>query len=383
MMICSTCKGKGMYGLPHCPVMKRFHTQVRTAPRQEFMGSSPSLFIGSHGYPRVTGGPLMINDADNPPSWVASGLGIDDIVDIRARTIRGISQVTSYLPALQELAISSIPLDVEVLFTRPVSFDLTFDGTVAPVGLSGDLAKMKVIDNPRIEPSVDRVTSDTDLGAMGACSELHQSGIDVYQISRLMSGGLIGRRRKVVPTRWSITAVDDSVSSALKQKIARYTPIDHIRVFSHVLYANRIVVVLLPGDWRYEMIERWQAQSLWSGETDSITVDREGMKKKGYSPISGAYYSARLAVAEYLDATRQCARVIVIRSVSADYWAPLGTWVIREATRGAMKQPGISCETVDEAVTRAGMASGFPGWEGYSTLLPEIRTQRTLFDFRP
>ena len=47
--------------------------------------------------------------------------------------------------------------------------------------------------------------------------------------------------------------------SSLKQKIARYTPIDHIRVFSYDLYANRIVVVLLPGDWRYEMIERWEA----------------------------------------------------------------------------------------------------------------------------
>jgi len=193
-----------------------------------------------------------------------------------------------------------------------------------------------------------------------------------------MSGGLIGRRRKVVPTRWSITAVDDSVSSALKQKIARYTPIDHIRVFSHELYANRIVVVLLPGDWRFEMIERWEKNSLWSGESDSITVDREGMKKKGYSPISGAYYSARLAVAEYLEETRQCARVIVIRSVSADYWAPLGTWVIREATRGAMRP----CETVDQAVLMAGITSGFPGWEGHSTLLPEMHNQRTLFDFR-
>ena len=380
-MMCATCKGKGMCGLPHCPVMKRFQAQVRASPGREFMGSSPSLFIGSHGYPRVTGGPLLVDDADNPPSWVASGLGIEDIVDIRARTIRGTSPVTPYLPALQELAISSVPLDVEVRFTRPVSFDLAFDGTVAPVGLSGSLEKMKVIDNPKVDPSVDRVTSDTDLGAMGACADLHRSGIDVYQISHLMSGGLIGRRRRVVPTRWSITAVDDSVSSALKQKIARYTPTDHIQVFSNDLYANRIVVVLLPGDWRYEMIERWEAQSLWSGESDSITVDREGMKKKGYSPISGAYYSARLAVAEYLDATRQCARVIVIRSVSADYWAPLGTWVIREAARGAMKRPVISCETIDEAVTIAGAASGFPGWAGHSTLLPEIRTQKRLFDY--
>lgn len=380
-MMCATCKGKGMCGLAHCPVMKRFHAQVRTIPGRDFMGASPSLFIGSHGYPGVNGGPLLVDDRDDPPSWVASGLGIDDIVDIRARTIRGSSKVTPYLPALQELALSSVPLDVEVRFTRPVSFDLAFDGTVAPVGLSGTVEKMKVIDNPRVEPPVDRVTSDTDLGASGACTALHRSGIDVYRISQLMSGGLIGRRRNVVPTRWSITAVDDMVSTALKENIARYKPIDHICLFSYELYANRIAVLLLPGDWRFEMIERWEARSLWSGETDNITVDREGQKKKGYSPISGAYYSARLAVTEYLDTIRKSARVIVIRSVSAGYWAPLGTWVIREATRAAMKQKRITSDTISDAVRMAGIASGFQGWEQYSSLLPETRFQKTLLDF--
>jgi len=45
------------------------------------------------------------------------------------------------------------------------------------------------------------------------------------------------------------------------------------------------------------MIEVWGKQTLWAGDTEAIVQDREGMKKQGYSPISGAYYSARLAVA--------------------------------------------------------------------------------------
>lgn len=48
------------------------------------------------------------------------------------------------------------------------------------------------------------------------------------------------------------------------------------------------------------MIEIWGGHSLWGGETYVIVQDREGTKKNGYSPISGAYYSARLAASEYL-----------------------------------------------------------------------------------
>ena len=45
---------------------------------------------------------------------------------------------------------------------------------------------------------------------------------------------------------------------------------------------------------------RWGPRSLWARETESITRDGEALKKTGYSPITGAYYSARLAVTEHL-----------------------------------------------------------------------------------
>jgi len=66
MMRCAECKGKGMCGLPRCPVISRFHAQVAVKPADTYQGSSPSVFIGSYGYPDVRGGPLLINDTDNP-----------------------------------------------------------------------------------------------------------------------------------------------------------------------------------------------------------------------------------------------------------------------------------------------------------------------------
>jgi hypothetical protein len=378
MMRCAECKGKGLCGLPRCPVISRFHAQAAIRPVSSYQGSSPSVFIGSFGYPDVQGGPLMINDSDNPPDWLARNLGMEDIVGIRARTIRGRSSLHALAGNLQEIALSAHPLDVDVAFEKPVAFSLNFDGTIAPVGFTGSVKTLEIAGNARVERVVDRITSDTDMGATDACIALKESAIDVYRISGLMTAGLLGRRRKFVPTRWAITAVDDTLSTQLKKEIARYPPVEEIRLFSAEIFGNRIVCILLPGDWKYEMIEIWGRQSLWGGENDVIVQDREGMKKKGYSPISGAYYSARLAACEYLVQKKRSARVIILRSISSDYWAPLGTWVIREATRKALANPPVICESLAAAVGQASALLGSDAWVCHSTLIPELRTQRTL-----
>ena len=380
-MQCAECKGKGMCGLPRCPITSRFYAQLAVKPASSYQGSSPSVFIGSYGYPEVRGGPLLIDDSDNPPEWLRQGLGIDDIVGIRARTIRGSSGIHHFSDNLQEIAISSDPVDVDVAFEKPVAFSLTFDGTVAPVGLSGQLKAMEVTGSARVDRAVDRVTSDSDLRATDACVTLMESDIDVYQIAKLMTAGLLGKRRHFVPTRWAITAVDDTLSIRLKKQVAAFPPLEEIRVFSGEIFGNRIVCILVPGDWKYEMIEIWGRHTLWGGEQEIIVQDREGMTKRGYSPISGAYYSARLAVCEYLVTIRRNARVILIRSISSDYWAPLGTWVIREAARQAMANPSCVLPSLDAAVQEASARLGFDRWVQHSTLLPEIRTQRTLFSF--
>jgi hypothetical protein len=350
-------------------------------PASSYRGSSPSVFIGSYGWPDVHGGPLLINDSDNPPDWLARKFGMEEIVNIRARTIRGRSTLNTIADDLQEIALSTLPLDVDVTFEKPVMFSLTFDGTIAPVGLSGPVKNMEVLGSARVERVVDRITSDTDMGATQACVVLRESAIDVYQITHLMTAGLLGRRRTFVPTRWAITAIDDTLSTQLKKEIARYAPIEEIRLFTGEIFGNRIVCILVPGDWKYEMIEIWGRRTLWAGEDEVIVQDREGMTKKGYSPISGAYYSARLAACEYLRNVQRSARVILIRSISRDYWAPLGTWVVREAARNAMANPPVNCESLDDAVRLASACIGSDTWVPHSTLIPELRTQRTLFHF--
>ena len=361
--------------------MERFHSMVSTRPITAYEGMAPSVFIGSSGYPSVTGGPLLVHDTDIPTDWLSRGLGIEDIVRLRSETIRGVSKVAPYLGPIQEIALASKPVTVEASFDRPIRFSPEFDRVTAPVGCSGNMTSLDLLDHPPTERAIDKAVSDTDLPAVEACVDLHRSGIDVYRITPLFTAGLLGKKRRIVPTRWAITAVDDSVSAVQKRAVSRFSPIQEIRLHYSELFGNRIAVIVVPGDWRYEMIERWGPRSLWAGETETVARDGESLKKTGYSPITGAYYSARLAVTEHLMRAGRCARVIVVRNVEPSYWAPLGTWVVREAARRAMGEVPISVPSFEDAIQKAGSLTGFPGWVSHSRLVSEIRCQKTLFEF--
>jgi len=378
---CAECKGRGYCGLPTCPVMSRFRASLKIRPTDSYMGGAPSVFIGSYGYPKVSGGPLMVDESGTPPEWVAKGYNIDDIVGMRARTIRGTSDISKLEGPVQEIALSQTSLDVEAAFEKPVLFDLRFDGTLTPVGLSGDIKRLDVLDNARTTAMIERVSGDTDLRATEAAGMLYADGVDVYHITKMLTAGLLGVKRHIVPTRWGITAVDEMVTADLRKRIARNQPSGSIQVFCATLYGNTIACILIPGDWKYEMVEIWQKNSLWAKDEDVIVSDMEGDKKSKYSPIAGAYYAARLAVADHLRKEGQSARAVVVRQTSGDYWAPLGSWVVREAARQAMEGRPLLCDTLDEATAAVSGMLSSPKWLIHSRLIPEIRTQRTLFDF--
>jgi len=385
---CAICKGKGMCGLPKCPISSRFHALQDTRPVSEYMGASPSVFIGSYGYPRVVGGPLMINDSDNPLDWIAKGFSIDDIVSVRSRTIRGGKDIDVHLPDLgsvQEIALSSKPLDVEVAFEKPVLFDLNFDGEVTPTGLSGQMKKIDVIDNASVSRIVDKCTSDTDMRAVEAARVMFENGTDIYKITNLLTSGLMGleKNRRVVPTRWAITAADSMLANSYKHEIIRFPSIADYEVYCDMLHGNKICFILIPAnDWRFEMLERWQKHSLWGGEEESIIVDGEkGMTKSEYSPIAGGYYAARLAVLEHLHTIGRCARVICIRDITSDYWAPLGVWVVREAAHASLASHPMRLGSLSEALTSASQMLGTSFWIPRMGLLKDMREQKTLFDF--
>ena len=69
---------------------------------------------------------------------------------------------------------------------------------------------------------------------------------------------------------------------------------------------------------------------------------------KGYpEETEGAYFAARLAVAEYLSENKSNAASIVFREIGTNYAVPLGVWQIRENVRAALKQKPLEFSTLD------------------------------------
>ena len=210
------------------------HQQVPCTGRSETLsedrGTAPSVFIGSFGYPDVEGGPLLIDDSDHPPDWLARNLRIEDVVGLRVRTIRGRSPARQFTGNLQEIALSSRPLDVDVAFSRPVSFAMTSMGRSRRWGSRGRYGGLTWWAAP---PLNDLSTGSLPIPILGLPKPVSNCPVGETMSTasqKLMTSGLLGRHRHFVPTRWGITAVDDTLSTALKKEIAGYPPLEEYPV---------------------------------------------------------------------------------------------------------------------------------------------------------
>ncbi len=287
----------------------------------------------------------------------------------------------------QELAMSSDPVDTEVKLKKPPKLNLTYDGVISPVGPTGNVEKAELTENPKVKRPVEYLVSDTDVLASDALQELYDKDTDVYQASRLMSAGLLGRdkNRKLVPTRWSITAVDSQLSKILLDRVKQNQHIREIQLHSAEYLGNHFEILLVPDTYSFELVEMWRPKSVWGGGGETkIMADHEDWKSKSkYSPLGGGYYATRLPVLEHLYKENRQGMAIVIREISSEYWAPLGVWVVRETAREALSKEPRAFESVERAVEV--MAKRLKvrkkDWTNESNLLEKLRTQLKIERF--
>jgi len=391
-------------GRPTCPIQLRINAMrplSRDLYRTSLFGASPpAVFVGRWGYPKVLVGPMVppvrgeeSHVLDDPASWY--GKSIEDIIALRSKLVRSSFRVEvrsarrpdKLLDLTQELAMSSKPIDTEVWLKKPPVLRLHYDGVLSPMGPSGIIRDAKLAENPSVHKDVEYVVSDYDALASEALWELYTRGIDVYQATRLLSAGLLGikKDRKLVPTRWAITAVDSNVGNYILPEVVHHQELSEILLFSAEYLGNHFEILLIPGAYSFELIEMWLPRSVWveSGSAQ-IVADREGRwPKSEYSPLGGGYYATRLAVLEYLAKIRRRASVLAVREISSKYWAPLGVWVVRETARQALSSPPRRFGSVEEALEEMGRSFKVPRnrWMIKSGLLRELREQRRLEHF--
>jgi len=374
--------------------------------------SPPSVFVGSKlPYPLVNVGilsPLERDENswmyDDEKYWSDNNFEINDVIQLRNSLLNSRfrsnvkdARVSStggnnkFVNIAKEIAIASKPVDVEIYLKRGMRVREK-DRITKPVGMNANLQKAKITSNVSVSSYVDKVVSDDELKATSAMEYLSGKGLDEYTLNKILSVGVLGLKkdRRLVPTRWSITATDDTLAKQILNRVRDYKWIEDYELFIGGFMGNYYLILLFPGVWSYELFELYLPGSSWNSSTQvKASTDYETFSgRKSYaSNTAGGYYASRLPIVRYLDYIKRQASVLAIRLETPSYWAALGVWVCRESVKKTMNSKAIkfkSREEILESAKQIGKVKfNFDSSSilAKSKLLSQIKTQKNLKDW--
>lgn len=327
---------------------------------EEIAGSTPpSVFIGSWNYPKVYAGPMMVpeqhdtNIMDSPEEWIPNSINQKEIIGYRLSLVRGKQTVgikdldNRFVEQLRDISLASTSIDSEAKFHKKPK-GLSFSEETTPHGPSGIIEKFD-IDAVKWDHELEKVYYDTDLLSSDALMDLHNKGIPFSNMQKAFSIGAMGtgKKRKLVPTRWSITACDTTIANNLLKEVKHHKILDIHRVYEFSSLNNYYAIILLPSEWQYEWMEAF-IKILHKEEV--IFSDYEtNSGKKEYSRVGGCYYTCKMAVLDALNKEKIQAGVIVLREAYSDY-VPLGVFNVRENVKHAMNQNYKEFEDLKSAI---------------------------------
>ncbi|MCD6549513.1 hypothetical protein J7K41_02255 [Candidatus Micrarchaeota archaeon] len=331
----------------------------RFVHRYEFFGPTPpNALVGSYNYPNVRVGTLI--DIDSQPVNDLSllyGKSYTEILKsfaltLNAATLHHVRSKSRILERIQESVLSDRPIDIEVKLRVPPKLNLQTDGYVIPTGYQTFIRDLHVAENPHVPKIVDNLI-DEGLNAVETIRILTRRGLNTYYITRLFTTGLLGMhdKKKLVPTRWAITAVDDITAKLNLEMIRTYREIENVLLFENEFLFNRFFVLMIPGRWEYEQFEAWPRDTPWGTEWGFNEEYEPYEGRRDYAEIqAGGYYAARLAVTEHLVKMKRQARAIVFREIDKEYCIPVGVWQVRENVRHALEKNPKRFDNVRDAL---------------------------------
>lgn len=359
--ICIQCKSyRRLCGLRRCLLASSsiYRSKVVSLVERGYVEGStpPSVLVGEAGYPRVRvylGIPPGIKGEkasfyDNPIYWFGK-LSLEDIIDIRSNLVlAAMHRLNIYtVPRIADeefllTGVSLKPVDTEIVVDKFIRKSILLDAIVPPLGPSVLAKNIKVTSNPYLPRKLEKIIND-DLRAFEAIIELYRDGVDFYIITRALSLGLLGLKsnRKAVPTRWSITAVDQSIGSYLLSTLKLKSSISDILVFYNENLYNKYLVILAPGTYKAIWLEVWHPSSAFnlSSKTEYLMVEEFPVNK--YTAMDGGYMAARTSVSEYLYKLGKQAKVVIIREILPQYIYSVGSWQIRLSIKYALEKGPI------------------------------------------
>jgi hypothetical protein len=104
--------------------------------------------------------------------------------------------------------------------------------------------------------------------------------------------------------------------------------------------------------------------------------------KKEYSIVGGCYYTAKMAVLDYLMKIKKQSGLLILRE-AYDGYVPLGVFNVRENIKEAMLRPYLEFETLEKCLEYAGTKLKIPisRYVKQGTLMNEmLHTKQTTLD---
>ena len=250
-----------------------------------------------------------------------------------------------------------------------------------PHGPSAVIEKFD-IDAVKWDKQLEKTFYDTDLKAAEAVVNLHNKDVPFSAMQKAFSVGAIGtkNKRKLVPTRWSITACDTTLADQFLKEVRKFDKLDTYRVFEFGALNNYYIIILTPTEWQYEWYEAF-IKLMYNEELIFSDYETNGGKKE-YSRVGGCYYTAKMAVLDYLMKIKKQSGLVILREAYEGY-IPLGVFNVRENINEAMKLPYLEFETLNDCLKYAGTKLRIPisKYVKQGTLLNEmLHTKQTTLD---
>ncbi len=381
-----------------------FKRQNFESLKELFSNSPPSVFVGSKlKYPEMNVGILspLQRDAnagmyDDVKYWAKEDFKIEEVLKLRNGLLNSSFRTKAtdvrlnrkFVEIAKEVALSSHPVDLEIALKRRISLDRKKDKILTTHGLRAPLQHVRVTENVKIPLKVDKVTNDEIKSSQGM-SYLYKNDFSEHTISKILSIGVLGlkKSKRLVPTRWSITATDDILSKDLLKNVKKYNVIENYTLFLEEFLGNQYLILLFPYVFSFELFELYLPSSSWNPTSETkISTDFESFApRKTYAfNTAGGYYATRFPIVEYLESIKKQAAVLVIRIETPSYWAGLGVWVVRESVRKALASKMFSFNNYNEFIVSSKQACkarykyDLGNLLNHSKLLNQIKNQRIL-----
>lgn len=333
--------------------------QKTLKPTKEIEGYGTAPIVGEKNYPF-----LQIHNSSNEDkanNFMNSGeivkQGYKEIFHLKAKNILGSTQNTHIRRTTDrinneiiDIYKSKKAIEFNSTFEKELKFDKVLSNKVSGImGSKNELESLNATENTSTNKQIEKYESN-DAKAKEAVIKLYEHGENEQQIIHLLALGIFGVsiNKKLVPSKWAITAYDTMIQNHLHKKILKYNPINQYEVYYYQNKSDTHVNILLPDHYMGTHTEDWA--NSYSDEWNGFNVDWFNNANKLSTPKAlnaGGYYATKIALNEHLNSRKKQAAAIMIRRIR-DYDVPLGVVFVRECVRESFKNQVFKTSSFSE-----------------------------------